>query len=176
MRLMGVAEGVEAGRPDLLRPGLYLRVGKRMAVADAMFVFGDAVEEDGPAVDGEGMRTGGSGVRPVDAADAVSRCCLIDDAAAVPDRGDEGIEIRRRWGPEMGCSYVGEFLADGGGPRDVDGDGLSGGSGAGEVDGFGGSGRPIDVDGLGYGGDGGTGFVEELLGDLCGEGCGSIVL
>ena len=110
---MGIAKGVEACRLDLRYPGPDLFAGKGMAVADAMFVFRDAVDEDRFAVEQEGMRAGLMWIGPVDRADTIGRRHPIDDPAITRNTRHECIEIGRFRAPEMRLPDGGKLLAYG---------------------------------------------------------------
>src|SRR6185437_4147015 len=120
MRLMGIAKGIETRRPDLLDAGPDLFAGEGMAVTDAVFVSGDAVDEDRRAVEQEGMSTGLMQVGPVDRADAVGCRYAIDEPAVAREAGDELIEIGSVGAPKMGLGDGGELLAYGDGLIGID--------------------------------------------------------
>src|SRR6185312_15597689 len=96
----------------LFDTGPDLFAGEGMAVTDAVFVSGDAVDEDGRAVEQEGMSAGPVEIGPVDRADAVGCRYTIDEPAVAREAGDELIEIGSFCTPEMWFVDAGELLAD----------------------------------------------------------------
>src|SRR6185312_10349804 len=73
VRLVRVTEGIEARRPHLLHARPDLLRGEGMAVAYAMLVSRDAVDEHWLTVQQKRMRPRGAQIGPVDTPDAVSR-------------------------------------------------------------------------------------------------------
>ena len=115
MGLVGIAEGVEACGADLHHTGPDLLQGKRMAVADPVLIFGDAIDEQGAAVDGEGMRARRRRVGPMNPADAAADDRLVDEFVFAEDLGNECITIGTGRRPKVGIGDIGKLLMDGSG-------------------------------------------------------------